>query len=862
MDRQVRDQILQMLEDTSLGIQNSKQAQDETLLAACVTAIEAVAEVCQNELSAARYAHYQEIFDGMTIAFQQSREAHMTADKLNEACDLSIELIQYVEKELKHDPEVKKEIVFLPYKASMWDSLESIWRAAATDTEHCNAYVVPLPYCDRNPDGTAKEWHCEINLFPKDVPVMDWQTVNLQKMHPDVIYIHNPYDQYNAATSVDSAYYSSNLKQYTDMLVYVPYFIVGTRWPEMQLSEPVYANMNRMIVQRENIEIAPSQFSQLKEKDHKYMADFIPKEKMVPLGIPKIDRIFYCAQHKEIPAEWVNRIQNRKVIFYNTSISGILGNGERFLKKMHYIFSCFVNRQDVVLLWRPHPLIESAIKAVGPELYHKYMALKQAYLNQNIGILDTTPDVDMAIAISDAYLGESSSSVVQLFGFAGKPIFLSDEVMLWQRPTLEEKASIQYGTLVAEPDKIWFIAEGYNTFCSMDRRTGNVTPLLKFNDFPVNSGQYSTFIHQENIFYFAPANAKEICIYHLDTNEFQMIPIEQPMEFCNFGAIVPYKEYLFFLPCRYPGILRYNTQTGECTYYRDCLKEILADCTGSHEELLAVALQQGSMLILPAIQTNKILEFDMDTAEYHVFPIGPHDTDCICIVEEAPGSNVFWLIPWKMPKIRRWDRNTGACEVIDQYPLGYACEVDWFNQQDTFMFSGLGKFDDGIWLLPALGNMILRVDIRSKQIEQVDITLPHALDERKSNFYMQQTDFLNGIMDCDGKTMIALSSFDRTMLFIDLEKRECVRQLPCRMNEADAKRLPTPIAEAFGKIGKDVPYAVNESVVCRNVDQYIDYVLSEKHNSQVQQEAYQAVANNADGTCGQKVHQYIMEQIS
>ena len=35
---------------------------------------------------------------------------------------------------------VRKEVVFLPYKASMWDSLESVWKAAEEDPD-CVAYV-------------------------------------------------------------------------------------------------------------------------------------------------------------------------------------------------------------------------------------------------------------------------------------------------------------------------------------------------------------------------------------------------------------------------------------------------------------------------------------------------------------------------------------------------------------------------------------------------------------------------------------------------------------------------------------------------------------------------------------------------
>ena len=43
-------------------------------------------------------------------------------------------------------PPDRREIVFLPYKASMWDSLESVYLAAKED-ENCDAYCIPIPYC-------------------------------------------------------------------------------------------------------------------------------------------------------------------------------------------------------------------------------------------------------------------------------------------------------------------------------------------------------------------------------------------------------------------------------------------------------------------------------------------------------------------------------------------------------------------------------------------------------------------------------------------------------------------------------------------------------------------------------------------
>ena len=64
--------------------------------------------------------------------------------------------IVQVENSVKNDIPVKKEIVFLPYKASMWDSLESIWMTEKDKPEN-DTYVIPIPYFDRNPDGSFRQ---------------------------------------------------------------------------------------------------------------------------------------------------------------------------------------------------------------------------------------------------------------------------------------------------------------------------------------------------------------------------------------------------------------------------------------------------------------------------------------------------------------------------------------------------------------------------------------------------------------------------------------------------------------------------------------------------------------------------------
>ena len=155
----------------------------------------------------------------------------------------------------------RKEVVFLPYKASMWDSLESVWKTAVADPE-CDAYVVPIPYYDKNPDGSFKQMHYEGDQYPAEVPVLWYEDYDLAARRPDVIFIHNPYDECNYVTSVEPAYYSKNLRNYTDKLVYIPYFVLGEIDPEDEeavedmahfCTLPGVINADKVIVQSENM---------------------------------------------------------------------------------------------------------------------------------------------------------------------------------------------------------------------------------------------------------------------------------------------------------------------------------------------------------------------------------------------------------------------------------------------------------------------------------------------------------------------------------------------------------------------------------------------------------------------------------
>jgi hypothetical protein len=352
-------------------------------------------------------------------------------------------LIQ-IENSINNDIPLKKEVAFFPYKASMWDSLESVYLAAKED-ENCDAYCVPIPYFDLKPDRSLGEMHYEGDQYPKNIEVVDWQAYNFEERNPDEIYIHNPYDDWNLVTSVHPRFYSKNLKEHTEKLIYIPYFVLGEIEPDNQeaidgmkhfIWTPGVINADKVIVQSEKmkkiyvneyLKAAKAEGLGGSHLDRNYL-----EKKILGLGSPKFDKVNNTKKDDlEIPEDWLKIIEKpdgtwKKIIFYNTSVGALLKHNEQMLDKMRYVFGIFKeNKDEVALLWRPHPLIENTVKAMRPQLWEQYKVIVDQYKQEGWGIYDDTADMDRAVVLSDGYYGDGSS-VVQIYQQTGKPIMLQN----------------------------------------------------------------------------------------------------------------------------------------------------------------------------------------------------------------------------------------------------------------------------------------------------------------------------------------------------------------------------------------------------------------------------------------------------
>lgn len=358
--------------------------------------------------------------------------------------------ISFVEETLCQEIPNKKEIVFFPYNASMWDSLESVYLAALEDPD-CDAYCVPIPYYDKNPDGTLGNVHYEISEYPSNIEVIPYTDYDFKERRPDAVYIHNPYDNWNHVTSVHPDYYAKNLREYTDQLVYIPYFVLSEINPSNRaaingmkhfcfLPGTIYAH--KVILQSEDMkQIYVNEFMKAAAENGlsgHFTDRKLLEEKFLGLGSPKLDKIANSNKDNiSIPDEWLPIIQKadgsyKKIVFYNTTIAAFLVNEDRMLDKIADSLEFFYKeREEVALLWRPHPLMESTVKSMHPALWNRYRSIVDDYRNQDWGIYDDTSDLNRAIMLSDCYYGDQSS-VVQLYQETGKPIMIQNVGILYE----------------------------------------------------------------------------------------------------------------------------------------------------------------------------------------------------------------------------------------------------------------------------------------------------------------------------------------------------------------------------------------------------------------------------------------------
>lgn len=750
-----------------------------------------------------------------------------------------------VENSIKNDIRIRRIAVFLPYKASMWDSLESVWMAADADPD-CDAYVVPIPYYDKNPDGSIKERHYEGDLYPDYVPITKCEEFDFA-VHPDMIFIHNPYDDCNTVTSVPDFFYSANLKKFTDCLVYIPYFATAGGMNEGQALCPAYINADYIVIQS--------------EKYRKYYDPRIPDGKFLALGSPKFDSVIRkCQNPPEPPAEWKAKMTKadgtrKKVYFYNTSIGGMLGDTLAFLKKMQYVFDNFKGRDDVCILWRPHPLLESTFDSMRPQYKPIYEAIKKEFIESGFGIYDTTPHIEDTIAICDAYIGDSGTSVTSLFGVVGKPMFILNNKIhtlpaeedwkgiVFQTPfqTIDGAYHNQY--CVTQGNKLYYSPKDdlhYEYFCDLSEYAGG--------------GYYNRAFDYGDKIYVFPANAQHILVVSQD-KRIRKIELKNEVEQGGaFAGFWIYGDYAFLLPNRYPSLVRFNMKTEEILYLSG-ISDFNIAVMPDQERIPAARWIWREKLYFMNPAGTQLLIIDMDTLEANVTPININRFITGAGLKEINGED-FWLIPYEGTTVTRWNMVTGetkdydlAVEGIKSINRRYKTEC---NQR---IFGNMAFVDDDIIFSPFWGNKFVQLNPSTGEAEEWQS--PFDLSAEDISPYIPNWGIGSFTRDVNNleKYRFVLST-ERKLYDIDLHTKE-IREVDMHFDRDDVYRH----ANGYGKESQWLQYCCVENVFNSIADELDGTIHGEAFDKDRQVRGYAQINASPDGDCGDKIYRYVTKSL-
>ena len=142
------------------------------------------------------------------------------------------DIMQIMEQEWSQNVRAKKTVLFLITHSTEWENIRLLWKEKLESPDGV-PYLVILPYYDKDYDGSPMKWHmdemAELAEFVDvdESRILDMKQLTaeyLELLHPERIYIQNPYDEWNPNISIPPLFYAANIRKYTDELIYVsPY---------------------------------------------------------------------------------------------------------------------------------------------------------------------------------------------------------------------------------------------------------------------------------------------------------------------------------------------------------------------------------------------------------------------------------------------------------------------------------------------------------------------------------------------------------------------------------------------------------------------------------------------------------------
>ncbi|MBQ8822682.1 MAG: LicD family protein [Lachnospiraceae bacterium] len=342
-------------------------------------------------------------------------EGLMEGSVTDDACGALVDILENLTVELEKTVWSRRVALFLPVLGSDWSGLQGLWQEAVKSPSW-DVYVVPLPYYYKDYDGSPREVCYDGAEFPEEVGVLDYKLLTpeyLEMLHPEVVFIQNPYDSWNPAVSVPEMFYAENIRKYTDKLVYVPPFWVEeyTKRNEREYHNMKYYVTMPGVVYADRVLVASENMRSLYVEK---LAEFAGEETIAVWEQRVIRNEWQASQQEKSSSDTSSRAKKR--MLYGISIGPYLQDAEvvrRKVKNSIDIFEEYKDSVDLSVVIYGDEEGTSGIRSYISELLQ----------SRSGEILDA--GAECCAQDYDAYYGDAMPLVME-FREAGIPVMIQD----------------------------------------------------------------------------------------------------------------------------------------------------------------------------------------------------------------------------------------------------------------------------------------------------------------------------------------------------------------------------------------------------------------------------------------------------
>lgn len=776
---------------------------------------------------------------------------------------------------------VKYRIVFLPYKAEMWDSLESIYLAAAADPD-CEAVVCPIPYFSFNRQTGQWKPCYDGDRFPENIPVVPYTRYPIDQIHPDAAFVHNPYDDHNYVTMIHPDYFSGKLKENVGKLIYVPYYVTAGQLSPHHKHLPVYDHMDYMVAQSQH----------MKET----CAGQPYYDKILPFGSPKFDRVIRrCREGVPVPEAWRKTLEGKRVLMLNTSINDLLTSNEALLKKLRYFFRLIGEYDRLVVIWRPHPLLKATMRSMRPELLAEFEEIEQNFSKDGIGVLDTTQDIENTIALSDGYIGSSGSSVVSLFGAAGKPVFLFNNSIAGEVSEAERHV-LRFARAAASGGKLYFDSPYCSGIFEADPEQAVLQADAAAGILPVRlagivpdvpkwrmafGGMASVRMpSQEEQLLLSPVFAGDAVSFDPVTGQSRALGSRGREFDIRYWNCFPCGDSVFFLPDFGPRMMEFLPAKGQWIYHEEAFAALWKGAFWQEgRPIQRGTAVYGGCIYLTSGTNNRVLKVQAGTGRYEILHLGAADNASRSIDPESmtkEDSNGLQAVTKAASGEGLWFQNVNPCE--EAYPVSALVFAPWdafgdpskwtvFAMPEGYCWkpsiydwdgiSGAGlNLGDRMVFLPSRAPHMVAIEKQSGLVRYLAENFFAGSDEPDTGYLPELDGVLCMAMDCKDGRILVQRTRDRHLALIDTAEDTAAEWTPV-LAEDDFHHLLDGDS-GFDKGDAADCYGMYESVLFP-LENFLRHFAEDGYAGirDAQMAALATLAANLDGTCGDHVYRYI-----